>query len=300
MSNSFVFRPTWRNGLTWQIILAVVLASGGGFFLWLTFQQHIGGLLILSLFGALVLFALMLLVVYRAYALAQASYTIEREGLRIRWGLRREDIPLTEVEWVRPVHELISPLKRPPLSMPGAYLGVVDHPDLGKVEFVASDYNSLVIIETTSQILALSPEDPERFVQTFQRTLEMGSITPIAAYTAQPAEFIQTVFSRRFAQVTLIASFLLTLGLAVSTSLLIPYKQIISMGITAAGQPLAPISSNSLLILPILGTLALVVNVITGLYFIHENKQYKVAYLLWAAGVITPLLLIAALLVMVF
>ena len=299
MNDSFVFRPKWKPGLILHLLLAVILAAGSGFLLWLAFQQHLGGFLILFLFGALVLLAPFLLIVYRAYALYHASYTIEREGFKVHWGLRREDIPLSEIEWVRPVNELLIPLTTPRFSLPGAYLGASQHPDLGEVEFIASDYNSLVIIETANEVLAVSPEDPEDFMKMFNRSLEMGSITPIESYSSQPAEFIRSVFSQPLARGFLIAGLLLTLALTVFTSLIIPYRQVISMGVNSIGQPLDPVSSNSLLILPILGGLSLVLDVILGFNFFHKEDQRKVSYLLWAAGAVTPLLLIVALIIMV-
>ena len=299
MNDSFVFRPKWKPGLILHLLLAVILAAGSGFLLWLAFQQHLGVFLILFLFGALVLLAPFLLIVYRAYALYHASYTIEREGFKVHWGLRREDIPLSEIEWVRPVNELLIPLTTPRFSLPGAYLGASQHPDLGEVEFIASDYNSLVIIETANEVLAVSPEDPEDFMKMFNRSLEMGSITPIESYSSQPAEFIRSVFSQPLARGFLIAGLLLTLALTVFTSLIIPYRQVISMGVNSIGQPLDPVSSNSLLILPILGGLSLVLDVILGFNFFHKEDQRKVSYLLWAAGAVTPLLLIVALIIMV-
>lgn len=300
MRSSLVFRPVWKPGLILHSILAALLAGGGGFLLWLAFQQRIGGLLILCLFGALFLLALLSLVIYRAYGLYHASYTIEREGLRIQWGLRREDIPLTEVEWVRPADELMIPLRAPAFSMPGAYLGTNQHPDLGKVEFIASDLKAMVIVETANQVLALSPEDPENFIHSFQRTLEMGSITPIEAYSSQPAEFIQTVFSYPVARGTLITGLVLTLFLVVLTSLLIPYRQIVSMGITPQGLPLEAVPSNRLLILPILGSIVLILDVVVGFYFFRSKERRIAAYFLWVAGAVTPFLLIIALLLMVF
>jgi hypothetical protein len=300
MNDALVFRPVWKKGLTLHCALAGLLAGGGGFLIWLAFQQSIGGLVILCLFGALILLASVPFLVYRAYGLYHATYVIEREGLSIRWGLRREDIPLTEVEWVRPVDELLSPLKMPLFSMPGAYLGESIHPDLGKVEFIASSLATMVIIETTTQVLAVSPEDPDQFLYNFSRILEMGSITPIEHYSAQPAEFIQNVFSNRLARISLIGSLLLTLALAVVTSLLIPYRSTVSMGINAQGLPLPSVTSNLLLILPVLGTFSLVLDVVLGLYFFQKPAERKVSYFLWVAGGITPLLLIIALVIMVF
>lgn len=300
MSESLVFYPAKKAGLAIHIALAFLLAGGGGVLLWLAFQQPGGGFLTLYLFAALLLVALLAVIAYRAYALLHASYTIERDGLSLRWGLRREDIPLTELEWIRPVDDLATQIKNPAFSMPGAYLGMVNHPDLGKVEFMASSHRSLVIIESFNHVFALSPEKPEEFMRAFNRTLEMGSISPIEPYSSEPAEFIQNVFQNRFARMALIASLLLTLTLVVLTSLLIPTRQILSMGIDAAGNALEPVNSTRLLILPLLGSLAFVLNVVVGLFFFRHEDQRPVSYAIWAAAIITPLLLIVATLVIVF
>jgi hypothetical protein len=300
MNGNSEFRPVWRKGLTLHIILGLFLAAIGGILLWFAFQQHIGGLLILCLFGTLLFLAALTFVVYRGFAVYHASYTIEREGLRIRWGLRKEDIPLTEIEWVHPLSDLLDPLKMPPLGMPGAFLGESQHSDLGKVEFIASDIEAMVIVETVNQVFVLSPEKPAEFIQTFQRTLEMGSISPIEAFSAQPAEFIQSVLAQRYARAALVTSILLTLVLAVVTSLLIPYHSSVSMGITPQGGLMETVPANRLLILPILGSFSLVVDVLLGFYLFRKPEYSRTAYVLWTAGVATPLLLLIALFLMIF
>jgi hypothetical protein len=300
MNSVSEFRPVWKKGLTLHIILGVLLTAGGGILLWLAFQQHIGGLLILCLFGTLLFLAALTFVVYRGYAVYHASYTIEREGLRIRWGLRKEDIPLTEIEWVHPVRDLVNPLKMPVLAMPGAYLGQSQHSELGPVEFIASDTEFMVIVDTINETFVLSPEKPDEFIQTFQRTLEMGSISPIHAFSAQPAEFIQSVLAQRYARAALISSILLTLVLAVLTSLSIPYHSTISMGITPQGVLMDPVPANRLLILPILATLSLAVDILLGLYLFRKAEYHRTAYALWIAGVVTPFLLLIALILMVY
>lgn len=300
MSESLVFYPAKRAGLVLHVALALIFAGGGGGLLWLAFQQAGGGFLILYLLGALVLFGLLVFIGYRGYALLHASYTIERDGLSLRWGLRREDIPLTELEWIHPADDLLTPLKKPAFSMPGAYLGLVDHSDLGKVEYLASSIKSLVVIESFNNVFVLSPEDPKEFMRAFNRSLEMGSLSPIEPFSAEPAELIQNVMQNRFARIALITSLVLTLLLVVLTSLLIPTRQVISLGITPAGNALEPVASTRLLILPLLGSLAFVLNVIVGLFFFRHEEQQPVSFAIWAAAVLTPLLLIAATLVIVF
>jgi hypothetical protein len=300
MSEPVVFSPAKRKGMPLHIILAVVLAAGGAALLWLGFNRAQSEFIVIYLFGALVPLAILPFVVYRAYSLAHASYSIERDGLSIRWGLRKEDIPFTELEWIRPMGEMTEELDLPPLSMPGAYLGKVQHPDLGEVEFIASDTDSMVVIASFDQVFVLSPENPDKFIDSFSRALEMGSLSPIEAFSAKPAEFVRSVFADRVARISFIASLLLTVLLIVITSLLIPLQSSVSMGINASGVPLEPIASNRLLILPLLGSFAVVMDWGVGSFFYRKPEQRVVSYAIWVTAVVTPVLLIAGLLTIVF
>lgn len=300
MSESLVFYPAKRAGLTLHYALAVLFAAGSGGLIFLAFAQAGGGFLILYLFGALILLALLGLMAYRIYALRGASYTLERNGLRLRWGLRREDIPLTELEWIHPAEDLITPIARPAFGMPGAYLGAVQHEDLGSVEYIASDLRSLVVIESFNNVFVLSPEDPQAFIDAFTRTLEMGSLSPIEAYSSEPTQFIQDVFQDRYARICLIVSLVMTLVMVVSATLLIPLRSTLSLGINTSGVALDPVPAVQLLILPLLGSLAFILNIAVGLYFYRHEPQRNAAYAIWTAAMLTPSLLTLAILLIVF
>ena len=179
MSENQIFLPRRNPGLPIQIALVLIVLGGAGVLLYLVFRQSGGVNLILLLTGALILLALVPFLAYRAYALLHAEYDLERNGLRIRWGLRTLDIPLSEVEWVRAADDLQIPLKLPLFSLPGAVLGVSRHPDLGAVEFIASSAADLVIVACMDRIVALSPDQEQEFIQKFNRTIEMGTLSPI-------------------------------------------------------------------------------------------------------------------------
>jgi len=146
----------------------------------------------------------------------------------------------------------------------------------------------------------LSPENPDKFIDSFSRALEMGSLSPIEAFSAKPAEFVRSVFADRVARISFIASLLLTVLLIVITSLLIPLQSSVSMGINASGVPLEPIASNRLLILPLLGSFAVVMDWGVGSFFYRKPEQRVVSYAIWVTAVVTPVLLIAGLLTIVF
>ena len=143
-----VFLPARRKGLIVHISSGTVLLISSITAFWFALQQQAGSTLLLLMAISIVLLAPLTMVVYRGYALLKASYSLERNGLHLVWGLRYEDIPLADVEWVRPANELGFHLPLPPLAWPGAILGTRTVEGLGLVEFLASDTDNLMLITT--------------------------------------------------------------------------------------------------------------------------------------------------------
>ncbi len=151
------FPPAKQLGLTLHGVIILLLA---GISIWafthLTNAQ-VGPMFVSYLLIGILAFAPVPFLGYRAYALFKADYYIDRDSLAILWGLRIEDIPLTDIEWVRPASDLTHPLSLPALRLPGAVLGTRRHPDLGAVEFIASSARNLILIGTSRHIFAISP-----------------------------------------------------------------------------------------------------------------------------------------------
>ncbi len=233
------------------------------------------------------------LLLYRLYALAQASYLLERDGLRIRWGLRGEDIPLTQIEWIRPANELGFPLRIPLTSSPGAYLGLIRVEGLGLVEYIASDIQTMLLVATPNKVYVISPADPNAFMRSFRRVFELGSLSPLPSYSVRPAVFVERVWADRPARIMLLAGFVLTVALFLLVSLRIPTLASISLGFDAAKQPLEAGPPESLLLLAVLGGFAYMLDLLSGLFLYRHPTSKPVAYLLWGASVAVSILLLA-------
>lgn len=300
MSESQVFLPRRTSGLVLHSLVMLVVL-GGVVFLFYQVFQHAGGVgLVLYLTGALVLLAALPFLAYRGYALLHASYALERDGLRIRWGLRALNIPLSEVEWVRPAEDLQIPLKMPAFSMPGAVLGESVHPDLGSVEFIASAASNLVIVATMDQVVILSPEEKDEFIRKFNRTIEMGTLSPIPPFSSKPAIFLRSVFSDKLARVTIPVGFGLWFVLLVVVSIAIPARAMLSLGYDTVAAPLEPVPSSRMLILPVLGILLYAASLIGGAYLFRKKDTQSVSQLMWLGGVVAQVLLFIAALVFIF
>lgn len=299
VSTATNFPPPRRRGLLLQIGAVLAFGLGGTACLLISMQQQVGALFVVLLLLAILFYLPIPLAGYRAYALFNAGYALERDGLRLRWGLRAEDIPLSEIEWVRPAAELGYRLPLPLLAAPGALLGARSLPELGVVEFLASEKQTLLLVATRQKIYAISPADPGAFVHAFQRAIELGSLAPLPAYSSQPVAFVARVWRDSPARLLLLAGLVLTIALFVLTGLLIPGREQVSLGFTPAGQPLKAGPAARLLLLPVLAAFVYVANLFAGLYFYRSDSQRPVSYLLWVSSVLTPLLLIVAVIVIV-
>lgn len=294
MAETFTFQPKRTMGMVVHVFLILILIAGCVVLVWQAFLQAGGVLLVVFLLAAVALFALLPFMVYRAYALLHGVYSLKRDGLRIRWGLRAEDVPLSEVTWVRPATDLESPLRLPAFSLPGAILGFVEHPDLGQVEFIASDARNLVIVATLDKVFVVSPERMEEFVQRFQRALEMGTLIPMAPYSAIPAAFLRQVALDKYGRILIPAGFGLTLSLLVIVGLSISHISAVSLGYDANGILLPMVDSVRLMLLPVLGVLLYIPGTVAGIYFYRREESRPVAWLAWTGSLITPILLIMA------
>ena len=288
-----LFHPSRRNGLVFQGVLVLILWAGGGLAFWSSLRQDSGSNVIFYLMLSVFLLAPTPLLLYRLYALLQASYTLERDGLRIRWGLRGEDIPLPQIEWIRPANELGFPLRIPLSSSPGAYLGSTRMEGLGLVEYMASDIRTMLLVATPNKVFVISPADPKAFMRSFRRVFELGSLSPLPTYSVRPAAFLERVWADLPARAMLLSGFILTAALFILVSLRIPTLATVSLGFDASQQPLDAGPAESLLLLAVLGGFSYVLDLFTGLFFYRQMTSRPVAYLLWGASVVAPILLLA-------
>jgi hypothetical protein len=178
--------PPPRRGRSLQATLIIVLTILVALFAMLASQQLIGLRFTVYILAAALAFFPLPFLVYWLYSLNRANYSLDREKLTISWGLRVEQIPVSEVEWARPMEALATPLSLPLLYLPGAILGLRRHRDLGLVEFLASDSRALVLVATPKRVFVISPEDTGGFMQSIQRAIEMGSLTPAAPQSLYP------------------------------------------------------------------------------------------------------------------
>ncbi|HEX9029286.1 MAG TPA: PH domain-containing protein [Anaerolineales bacterium] len=302
MSESFVFKPEQRPGLVFHLIMAVAIAALGGWGFLAASRADIGPAFLLYLLPVLLAVGALPLLVYRAYSLWKASYTLEPDGLHLQWGLRAVDIPMDSVIWARPADALDQPLPLPWQRWPGSILGDRSQAGLGEVEFLASSARKLVLISTPQRAFAISPDDPQAFINAYHRVAELGSLSPFPARSVHATFLLARVWASRSARFLLLTEASLSLLLLAWVILAVPSRSQLALGFNASGGPRDWVAPVRLVLLPVLNSAIFLLDFLLGLYFFRRGQMKSdgpdsvlvLAYLVWGSGALTALLFLLA------
>jgi hypothetical protein len=285
--------PPPRRGLTLLAALISVLAALAALFAVLASQESIGLRFTIYILVAAIAFFPLPFLAYRLYSLNRANYSLDREKLTITWGLRVEQIPVSEVEWVRPLEALASPL-RLPIQLPGAITGFRRHPDLGPVEFLASDAKALLLVATSRRVFVISPQDTAGFMQSIQHAIEMGSLAPAAPHSEYLTFVVVHAWESMLARYLWLAGLLLNIGLVAWVTLLIPSLGHIPLGFLPSGAAGKLVPAAGLILLPVVSLFFFITGWVAGLIFYRRPGCRPLAHIVWASGVFSTLLFLVA------
>ncbi len=293
------FPPPRSRGQTLHTALIAVLIVIGVVFAVLAYRQPIDLLFALYVSIAALVFFLISVLAYRLYALMRANYGLDQDKLILVWGLRVEQISISDIEWVRPLTTLAKPLPLPVFRLPGSILGVRRHPDLGPVEFLASDERSLLLVATPRRIFAISPESPGDFLQHIQRVIEIGSFSPTLSQSLYPSFIVAQAWESSLVRFLWLVGLFLNIGLLAWVSLTTPSLGSISLGFLPSGAPRSPVTGLALILIPIVSAFFYLIGWVAGLVIYRRESQRSMAHVIWAGGVVSALLSLVAVMLIV-
>ncbi len=229
---------------------------------------------------------------YRLYALQTAFYEIDRSSLKVHWGLRTEQIPFTEIQWVRPADDLTAPLPKPRLALPGAYLGILQIDGLGKVEFLADGVEHMLLAAAAETVFVISPEDPRKFLASYHRSIELGSLVHMERQSLLPSFILGKIFDNSLARGLIFTNLIMVVFILVWGVLLFT-----TVGAIPFGQPPVPTPSIRAILFPVVGGFVFLIDLIAGSFFFRNETQRNASYLLWGSGVLTSFLILVSMLI---
>ena len=297
--NTGSFPPPKRVGMLLHSAIIVALGTAAVWAFLNLSRAPVGPTIVLYLLVILATLPPLPFFGYRLFSLLRADYVLDRDSLAFTWGLRMEDIPLTDIEWIRPATDLTSPLRPPTPSLPGGLLGVRRHPDLGAIEFIAATTKNLLVVATAKRMYAISPENAGAFLATFRRATELGSLLPAEPVSQYPSFLLARVWENPLARFTWLSGLLMNLGLLAWVTFLIPNVNQITLGFDSSGLPLEPAPSVRLILLPLLSASLFVTGLIAGLFFYREEEHRPLAVIVWISGALSGVLFLLAVLFIV-
>lgn len=295
MKERFTFSPPRRLGIVLHLALILALSAAGAYGLWQASRAGAGLAFLLYLLPGIIAVVIVPLLFYRLLSLRRASYTLQRDGILLRWGLRSEDIPIDVIQWVGAEKAYPQRLPKPYLSLPGAVLGVHQAADGRPVEYLSARSRNPILIVTIKRIFAISPRDPAEFLRVFQHLSEFGSLTPVFAQSVFPDILFARVWADRFARWILLAGFSLSLALLIWVGLAVPEYPRISLHLSLSGALLEPLVPGvRLLLLPVMNSLFFIINLLLGLFFYRHKETQPLSYLMWFSNMVVALFFLGA------
>lgn len=293
VADTFIFRPPRRMGIVYHLAAVLLLAAAGTLGLLQASLAAVGPAFLLFVLPAVLAVSFGPVLLYDAYALWSASYTLERDGIRLQWGLRTEDIPMDTVQWVRAEAALREHLPVPVLHWPGAVLGRKYLRDGTPLEFLSARSRNLLLISTPSRVYVISPAHPDEFLEAFQTLAELGTISPVEARSVYPAFLLARLGRDRRGLALLFGGLLLSLvllfwvGLSVRTRATITWQ-------APTVQASEAVPAVRLFLLPVLNAVFYAADVLLGLFFYRRNETRLASYLLWSVSLLTAGLFLGA------
>jgi len=299
MNDSQGFHPVRKQGILLHSGALLLVASASTALLLYTNAQENRGFFILYLIASLIVFVPFPFILYRLFALLRAMYMIDRDGFHIQWGLRSEDIPMDEIEWLRAASDLPVELPLPRLSVAGAVLGTQRSKDLGKLEFFASDLHKQILIACRNRILVITPQDQSDFMRVFKRYAELGSLAPIQAHSSNAEFLVTTILKDKYSRAFILGGLALTLLLLVLVSFLIPAYNSVTLGFNLRTNQLEQAPSERLLLLPVAAAFFFLTDLGFGSYLYRKQGLRWASYFTLASSMILPLSFLLLILIVV-
>jgi len=227
---------------------------------------------------------------YHAYGAASAGYGLDREGFYLQWGWSRERIPLRMIKAIRRATR--DELPAPPWPrLPGFLVG---QRQMGgePLEFFATDRERLVLIEHPGGALAISPTDPMSFVETFTASTQLGSLEAFEPVSERPNLLPAKMWFDPVARALILGGLIVPLGLLGYLGLNAPnLPNSIPFGFGPDGAPGPLVPAGRLLLLPLVGGLIWLLDLVLGGWFYRHSDQRPASYAAWGMAVLVGLLL---------
>lgn len=246
-----------------------------------------------------------LVIAYWIYGFFTLRYGLNRNGLVICWGGDRRVVPVGQIQSIAPWpyglslaggRSLNSSRKEQPgsfrgVSWPGYRIGQSQLIGAGPALFRSTaPLESSLLVVTSGPAYVISPAEPERFLRAWEKRRSLGPTQEWAPESRPMTVLTLPLWSDRLAWGLVAAALLLCAFFAAYVWARYPeLPENLAFHFSTAGQADRIGNKAEILRLPVIGLLALFVNVPLGLAL--YGRERLAAYLAWGGGILVQLLL---------
>jgi len=246
--------------------------------------------------GLAVLFSLGLLTLlgYWLYGLSSSGYFLDRNALVIHWGAMEQTIPTRQIERVLTGDEIEGHIAFHGGMWPGHCVGYGEVPGAGPTLFNATvPPRHQIYIVTPSLTYGISPANPEGFLESLHKRMQMGPTQIVEQSSKRPGILDWTIWQDRLGLALLAVGFLTILALTGFLCFRFPaLARFVPLHFNTAGNPDRLGPRGQIFIIPLIGLLALLLNGTLG--SVAYRRERLASYLLWGGSILIQVLVWAA------
>jgi hypothetical protein len=243
--------------------------------------------LLLFVMGLLVLLSvpLLLLLAYQILSCLTLRYHLDRNGIVIHWIGAQLSIPVRDIQRIVVGQHLGGTIvRRRGMRWPGHERGGGLVPGIGRTRFLATGpLAEQLLLVTPGQAYAISPSDPEGFLQAFEARRELGPNRLLELEVRHASWFTWPLWTDQTAWVLLGLALIINLGLfayLIARFSGLDLQLPLHFNDDGLADRIGP--KVELFALPIIGLIILGTNLILGL--ILYRRERAGSYLLWGAA----------------
>ncbi|MEM7133755.1 MAG: PH domain-containing protein [Chloroflexota bacterium] len=242
---------------------------------------------------------LLIHLIYRTWSLFSLEYWVDRNAVTISWAGIRQAIPLYRIE--RIIYGKVTDLGQPTLwHWPASHLRNGQTLSMKALRLYATrPLNECILLELEESVIALSPEEGERFIEIVQERYALGPAIDVSD-VQRPDSLIQRGW-HALAELDIVSVSLLFIGIVgviiLFGTLMIRFPNLpgdLVMRYNAEGLPEMIRNKAWLFLLPTIGLMSWMINGIWGGWMASRDQMVG-AYMLWGGAVIVQAVSLLAL-----
>jgi len=274
----FVSRNRWIAWLVAALLLLIILALPIQLL-----QTHLGPTTVVLFLIFLSMLALLLVVLYRLWALHRLDYWLDRDALRILWAGDRIDIPLPDIQEV----------ETNPTGLVQSYrwwswpVGWVQplRPESVQVSYATRSPQESLALKTSYATFLISPEDSDGFVTALNERHALGPARKLEPTVAEPSYRQHWLIQDRWPLIVMATGLLfglIFLGMLIWRYPTIPLQ--IPLHFDATGAPDRIGARRSIFLIPAITLLIGFFNAAIGIVLYERHKL--ASYMLWGSALL--------------